>query len=69
MHAATAARLGVQRTLEDSSKDGWRNLAPVKVETCIVKQGTFQVVGELRDLYFFGKQAAVGVRECLKIVL
>ena len=69
MHTTASASLGVEGALEHSAEDGWRNLAPVEVKTCVSKQGFFQFFCKLWYLYFLFKQTSIRVRECLQICL
>ena len=55
VHAAATTGLRIKSTFKDGTKDSWRYLAPIEVETGILQQGLFQFLRELRYFDFFYK--------------
>ena len=63
VHAAGAAREGIERALEDRAEDGGRDAAPVEVEAGLLEEHRLDLGRERRNVHLLGKEAAVGVGE------
>ena len=70
MHSTGAPCLRIQSAFKHGSKDGWRDVAPIKILACMVQEQVPDFIGDGRDLnIFIGKQTAIHVRKCRKIFI